>query len=269
MNLLYGLWATFGIVLGIVGAVALIFSSLIVIVSKACATEKNEEIEKITSLLSGANCGGCGFNGCADYAKALKEGRATLKQCNSTPEDNKMEIAKILNIPYSKGKNMMAVVHCAGGNVAINKYDYVGNESCVSQNSFMGGDKQCPNGCLGFGSCQSVCEHNAITITNGVAKINFPKCFTCGACVLKCPKKLISLIPKSSKVYVACSTVCKGKESMNNCKNSCIACGLCAKSCPQGAISMVNNIAVIDYDKCSGCKTCVSKCPRKCIKEIE
>ncbi|MBQ0099207.1 MAG: hypothetical protein KBS91_01505, partial [Firmicutes bacterium] len=90
MNLLFGLWATFGIVLGVMAGVALIFSSLIVIVSKLCEVKKDEAIEKVTSLLSGANCGGCGFNGCSDYAKALKEGRADLKLCNATPEENKM-----------------------------------------------------------------------------------------------------------------------------------------------------------------------------------
>lgn len=268
MNLLFGLWATFGIVLGIVSAIALIFSSLIVVVSKLCEVKKDEQEEKVTSLLSGANCGGCGFNGCADYAKALKEGRATLKLCNSTPDENKMEIAKILNIPYEKGKSLMAVVHCAGGKQALNKYEYVGTKSCISLNNLMGGNKKCPNGCLGEGTCVSTCENHAIKVINGVAKVNFSICFTCGACVVKCPKKLISMIPKSSKVYVACSTVCKGKESMDNCKSSCIACGLCAKSCPQNAISMVDNIAVIDYDKCTGCLTCVNKCPRKCIKEI-
>ena len=37
---------------------------------------------------------------------------------------------------------------------------------------------------------------------------------------------------------------------------------------PVAEFAMQNNIPVIDYSKCTGCKTCVSKCPRKCIREI-
>ena len=51
-------------------------------------------------------------------------------------------------------------------------------------------------------------------------------------------------------------------------KEARIGCGLCAKNCPENAITMVNNLPIIDYSKCTGCKTCVNKCPRKCIKEI-
>ena len=47
-----------------------------------------------------------------------------------------------------------------------------------------------------------------------------------------------------------------------------IGCGLCAKNCPEQAITMVNNLPVIDYSKCTGCMTCVAKCPRKTIKEL-
>ena len=93
-------------------------------------------------------------------------------------------------------------------------------------------------------------------------------CEACGLCVKTCPKKLIELIPKSSKVYVACSSHCKGKEVIGTCEKGCIACGICVKNCPSGAITMVDNIPVIDYSKCTGCKVCAVKCPRKCILEI-
>ena len=44
------------------------------------------------------------------------------------------------------------------------------------------------------------------------------------------PKHIIELIPKTSKVYVACSTTCRGKEVINACSVGCIGCGLCAKN---------------------------------------
>lgn len=268
MNLLSSMWATFGIVLGVVAVLAIIFSVLIVVVSKVCEVKEDERIIKTSELLANANCGGCGFAGCADFAKAVVEGRADISMCGPTSNNNKQKIAEMLGVPFSAGEEAYAIVHCAGGNNAVDKYEYLGNEGCVAENSFMGGRKSCPNGCLGEGTCASCCPYGAIAIVNGVAYTDKSICEACGVCIKKCPKKLIKLVPKSAKVYVGCSTTCKGKESMSVCKHSCIACGLCAKNCPQGAITMINNIPVIDYQKCNGCKTCVVKCPRKCIKEL-
>ena len=261
-------WGTFGIVVAIVAVIAVVFAVLIVLVSKVCAVKEDEKAKAILDKLANANCGGCGFAGCADFAKALSEGRAEITMCGPTPNENKAEIAKILDVPFTAEEQAYAVVKCAGGNNAKNKYEYIGNEGCIAQSYYMGGKKQCPNGCLGNGTCEKVCPYHAIKVIDGVAYANKALCEACGLCVKNCPKHLVMLIPKSSKVYVACSTECKGKEAMNNCKVGCISCGLCAKSCPEHAIEMINNIPVIDYKKCTGCRTCVSKCPRKVIKEI-
>ena len=37
------------------------------------------------------------------------------------------------------------------------------------------------------------------------------------------------------------------------------------RACPEGAVSIVNNHAVIDYDKCVGCVACTVKCRKKII----
>jgi ferredoxin len=138
----------------------------------------------------------------------------------------------------------------------------------LSQSLLIGGKKVCPEGCLGGGDCRLACSYSGINFPDGVGIVDKDLCEGCGACVRACPKKLIELIPKRAKVYVACSTKCVGKTAMANCKSSCIGCGLCAKNCPENAITMENGLAVIDYAKCSGCLTCVSKCPRKSIKQI-
>ncbi len=259
---------TLGWVLGIVAVVAVVFAILIVLVSKLCFVPTDEKAEAIQENLAGANCGGCGYAGCADFAKALAEGKATLSGCGPTANENKAKIAEILGVPFSAEESKYAVVHCAGGKVSLDRYQYVGNEGCIAQNALLGGSKVCPQGCMGGGTCVSCCPYHAVQIVDGVAYANKALCEACGLCVSKCPKHIIELIPKSSKVYVACSTTCKGKDVINTCKVGCIGCGLCAKNCPSGAITMVNNLPVIDYSKCTGCKVCVAKCPRKCIKEI-
>ncbi len=261
-------WTTFGLVLGIVAVLAVVFAVLIVLVSKLCKVEEDERIGAIAENLAGANCGGCGFAGCSDFAKALVEGKAKLSSCGATASENKAQIAKILDIPYSAEEQTFAVIKCAGGLNSALKYEYIGNDGCANQMVYMGGQKKCPEGCIGGGTCLSSCTHGAVTCKDGVYIVDKVICVACGVCAKNCPKKLISFIPKTAKVYVACSTACKGKDAISNCKVSCIGCGLCAKNCPENAIEMVNNIPVIDYTKCSGCLTCVSKCPRKSIKEI-
>ena len=43
---------------------------------------------------------------------------------------------------------------------------------------------------------------------------------------------------------------------------------LCQKNCEAGAITVKDNIASIDYTKCTSCGVCVTKCPRKLIINI-
>lgn len=57
----------------------------------------------------------------------------------------------------------------------------------------------------------------------------------------------------------------KGKDVMSVCQTGCIGCMMCTKQCEFGAITVENNIAHIDYDKCTGCGKCAEKCPKKII----
>jgi uncharacterized protein (DUF362 family)/Pyruvate/2-oxoacid:ferredoxin oxidoreductase delta subunit len=48
--------------------------------------------------------------------------------------------------------------------------------------------------------------------------------------------------------------------------NSCIGCARCAQHCPPDAIKIVNNRAVIDYQKCIRCYCCQELCPADAVK---
>ena len=255
-------------VVAIVAVLAVVFAVLIVLVSKICYVKEDERVSAVSEKLAGANCGGCGYAGCADYAKALVEGKATLNSCGATPCEEKEQIAKILDIPFTAVSTDYAIVKCAGGRDCLTKFDYVGNDDCNFINANFKGNKACSFACLGGGTCTKVCSEGGIKMKDGTPVADKAICSACGACMRACPKHLIELIPKKAKVYVACSSKCKGKDVMGVCKVGCIGCGLCAKNCPENAITMVDNLPVIDYSKCTGCKTCVTKCPRKTIKEI-
>ena len=65
-----------------------------------------------------------------------------------------------------------------------------------------------------------------------------------------------------------CSNKDKGGVTRKLCTTGCIGCKKCEKTCPQGAITVVDNLAVVDYDKCTGCGACAAACPTGCLHEV-
>ena len=47
--------------------------------------------------------------------------------------------------------------------------------------------KACSNACIGCKKCEKVCSHNAVTVVNNLAKIDYAKCEGCGLCADACP----------------------------------------------------------------------------------
>ena len=269
MNLLeitYKTWISVGIVAGIFAGSAILIGILILIVGKVFKVNVDEKITKILDNLAGANCGGCGCSGCSGFAQKLAEGGANLSDCHVTSPEKKAEIAALLGIELKDEEPTVAVVHCNGGvENCADKFVYKGNPTCAANASLYGGNKACSYACLGCGDCKAVCPENAISVDGKLAEVDPDRCVSCGACISTCPKGIIDRIPSSAPIYVACSSNCKGKDVMNVCKVGCIACGICAKVCPHGAITMKDNLPEIDYTKCTGCLTCVNKCPRHII----
>ena len=262
-------WASFGIAIAIVVGVSAVLAVLILLISKFCQVKEDPRIKEIEGCLAGANCGACGYPGCSGFAKALVEGKATLGACGQTPKEKRIEISNILGVAVDGDTEpTVAVVACCGGNKCQDKYAYQGYGDCVSQNLLAGGRKACEVGCMGSGSCVDACPYNSIECREGYAHIDPELCRSCGICIQTCPKRLIKRVPASAKVYVACSTECRGKDVMTKCQAGCIACGKCERSCPTGAIHLVNNVPIIDYSKCTSCGKCLEGCPRKCIKYL-
>ena len=259
-------WKTVGIVAGILAGIALVLVIAILVVGKVFKVDVDEKVTAILENLAGANCGGCGCSGCSGFAQKLASGKGDLSDCHVTSPEKKAEIAKLLGIEVKEEEPTVAIVKCNGGALnAPDAFEYKGNPTCKACNSLYQGNKLCKAACLGCGDCAAVCPEKAITVEGRLAKVTPARCISCGACINACPKHIIERIPAKAPVYVACSSHCKAKEVMGQCKVGCIGCGMCARSCPHGAITMVNNLPVFDYTKCTGCLTCVSKCPRKII----
>ena len=253
------------ILLGILGLLAGILLSVVSIVM---AVKKDEKAEQLESILPGANCGGCGYSGCAGYATALSNGETTnTNLCTPGGPQTAEKIAEIIGVEQDEFIPKTAVVRCRGSwDVVQMQMEYRGIQTCSAANQLFMGLGACHYGCIGFGDCAISCEQNAITVNNGVAKIDFDLCIACGKCVKSCPKGIITLVPSAREDRVVlCLNRDKGAQTRASCTVGCIGCMKCVKVCEYDAVTVNNNLAVIDFDKCVGCGKCEEVCPQNCI----
>ena len=262
----------------VLGAIALIAAIVLYAVSKKFAVQEDPRIGQVVELLPGANCGGCGFAGCAGMADALVKG-ADLGSidglmCPVGGADVMGQVADLLGMAVANTDPMVAVVRCNGTcehRPRIVEYD--GLHSCQAVNATCAGETGCGFGCLGCGDCVAACQFGAITMDEetGLPVVDEEKCTACGACAKACPRHIIELRkkgPKGRRVYVQCVNKDKGAVAKKACAVACIGCGKCQKVCNFDAITVENNVAYIDFNKCRMCTECVDECPTGALVKV-
>lgn len=266
------------IAIAVLGGLGLIFGLVLAAASRIFYVETDPRLERLNECLPGANCGGCGYAGCGGYAEAVLKGEAPIGKCNSGGNESAMAMAAIMGVKAENVTRKVALVRCSGekkydkdGNLVAGarmKANYVGFDDCLAATKVGGsGPLSCKFGCLGFGTCVKACQYDAISVVNGVAKVNEDRCVGCMACAAVCPRKLIVAVEPERNVVIACASLAKGAVTTRGCTVGCIGCGLCKKICPKEAITVENNLAVIDYSKCDNCGLCATVCPKKLIKD--
>ncbi len=256
--------------MAVLGGLGLIFGIILSVAAKVFEVKIDQRIPRVIECLPGANCGGCGYAGCAALAEAIVKGEAKPNACTVGGNECAKAVGEIMGVEVAETQRMRAQVMCSGTrDYAAKKYIYAGAPDCVSAGKLGGGDKLCPNGCVGLGTCVSVCAFDAIHVENGVAVVDYKKCEGCGSCVYACPKHIIKLIPYNSRHWVGCMSVEKGAITRKQCEVGCISCKICEKACEYDAIHVDGFVAAIDYQKCVGCGKCVEKCPRNIIWSAE
>ena len=253
----------------LVSGIGLLAGAVLAIASVLMAVPKDEKAEQITELLPGANCGACGFSGCAGYAAALAKGEAELGLCAPGGKETVQAIAQVLGAEAVEMQRKVAVVRCQGSCVNTeNRMRYVGIESCAAAVQLYRGAGSCMYGCIGFGDCVEVCPEQAIKLCDGVAHIDPDRCGACTMCVSACPKQLISIVPDAAQATVRCMNRDKGAITRKVCKAGCIGCMKCQKVCEAGAVKVAGNLATVDAALCTGCGKCETACPQHCIVPV-
>lgn len=249
--------------------IAITAGILLLVFSYFFAVEKNQLEKTIRDCLPGINCGACGYKGCDDYAAALAQGNVKPNLCIPGAEKVAGQISCILGVEVEEVVDMVAFVGCNGhSGVTSQIAQYEGIQTCRAASMLYGGTNSCRFGCLGLGDCAAVCPSDAICLKDGIAHVDTSRCIGCGLCKQACPKQIISMVPQDAAVVVMCSNKQKGADAMKACKNACIGCKKCEKTCPNGAITVMDNLAVIDYTKCTYCGLCVNECPTGCLKKV-
>ena len=212
------------IAIAIVVAVGLVAACILSFASKVFYVEVDERFPKLRGVLPGANCGGCGFAGCDDYANALIEDPdLSCSKCPVGGEACANALAEILGKVAESGPKQVAVVMCNGTSDAVKPLlKYKDIPTCKAAKNLFGGMNACPYGCLGLGDCVAACDFDAIKVKDGVATVDMEKCVACGACAAACPNGLIRVSPAKNVVIVKCKNFDKGAAARKECSNACI-----------------------------------------------
>ncbi len=255
-----------------IGAVAAI---ILYFVAQRFKVYEDPRIDQVEEALPAANCGGCGYAGCRNFAEALvKSETFDDLHCPVGGNETMAKVAEILGREAVGQDPLVAVVRCNGQpqyRPRTNTYD--GAVSCAVAHSLYTGEGGCPHGCLGCGDCVEVCNFDAIHMNpeTGLPEVVDDNCTACNACVEACPRDIIELRKKNKKdrkIFVSCINEEKGGVAKKYCSVACIGCSKCFKVCPFDAITMENNLAYIDSVKCRLCRKCVPECPTDAILEI-
>jgi Na+-translocating ferredoxin:NAD+ oxidoreductase RNF subunit RnfB len=254
---------------------ALLAAVILYFISQKFKVFEDPRIDEVQDVLPAANCGGCGFPGCRNFAEALVKAETFEGlNCPVGGSETMAKAAKILGREAPEVEPLVAVLLCNGipeQRPRTSIYDGV-SDCRIAHNLYIG-ETDCSYGCLGNGDCVRACAFEAMYMDENtkLPVIIDDKCVACGACVRACPRTIIELRKKAKKdrkLYVACSNCDKGGPARRACKVACIACSKCFKVCEFDAITIENNLAYIDAFKCTFCRKCVTECPTGSILEF-
>ena len=99
------------IAVGVVLGISALLGLLLAVASKYLAVKEDPRVGAVTSMLPGANCGGCGFPGCSGMADSIVNGgNKNLSACRPCKAEAKANIIEYLaNTPGPDGTTITGV----------------------------------------------------------------------------------------------------------------------------------------------------------------
>lgn len=256
----------------VLGGVGLFFGFLIAIANKKFRVWEDPRIDEVEELLPSTNCGACGLPGCRAFAEAVVSGEQTPSSCTVMGAEDIGDVASYMGVDAGEANKRVARLLCAGGkNEAARNSDYSGFETCKAAASVAGGGKGCTWGCLGLADCEVVCLLDAIYMNEDLLPVVIPElCTACNDCVEACPKDLFELMPIEQKLIVQCKNLLNGDAAVDLCSVACNTCNKCVADSEPGVIEIINNLAVINYEKNAlTSPEAISRCPTGAIVWVE
>jgi RnfABCDGE-type electron transport complex B subunit len=237
--------------LAILAGLGLLFGIILSLAYKTFKVYEDPRIDVVEEMLPSANCGACGVPGCRAFAETVVNEGTNPAKCTVSSPDGIALIAGYLGVEASQEEKVVARLLCAGGiKEAHNLASYKGGMStCRGEAVVTGGSKDCSWGCLGLGDCATICDFDAITMSdNGLPVVDTEKCTACNDCVEVCPKGLFKLMPIGQKLIVQCRSLLEGDLAESKCSVACTGCSRCVADSAPGVISMKDDLAVVNYD---------------------
>lgn len=169
--------------------------------SKIFYVWEDPRIADVEGYLSGANCGGCGYTGCAAASAAVVHGEAKPSVCIIGGLETATNVAAVMGLDPGSVEPLKSLNTCAGGDRADDRFYYMGVTSCRATDTLYGGKRVCSIGCLGLGDCIKSCLFDAIAMgPDGFPVIDEAKCVGCSACEKACPKEILTVRTMSDRL---------------------------------------------------------------------
>jgi electron transport complex protein RnfB len=152
---------------------ALIFAVILYFIAQKFKIYEDPRIDEVQAALPAANCGGCGFAGCRNFAEALVKAE-TFEGLNCPVGGAAVmeEVARILGKEAVAVEPLVAVLLC-NGTPEVRPYTskYDGVPDCRIAHNLYLGETDCSYGCLGYSDCVRACTFDAMYMDS---KTNLP-----------------------------------------------------------------------------------------------
>ncbi|MCB1047129.1 MAG: 4Fe-4S binding protein [Calditrichaeota bacterium] len=252
--------------------IGVLLATILAVAGLKLQVEEDPRVNAVEGMLPGTNCGACGKPGCRAFAESLVEGVSSPAGCSVSSPEGRESIAAFLGVGVGEAVKRVARLACAGGsNVARQRVDYRGLNTCRAASLVAGGGKGCVWGCLGLADCETACTFNAITMdAHDLPVVNEALCTACGDCVTVCPKRLFSIVDQANALWVACNSLLAGDAAEAECDVACTGCGKCAADGAPGLIEIRDGLAVVNPDSMNkASEAAIQRCPTGAILWVE